>query len=115
VPKLAVGSPQLHLQLRLNQVLPRLPLLDIRWFNLSRPQDSLVIMGAEDGAMVGDDHLGASLLREGRTQELEHRGEILVGRRHPRHNLARVLLQHADTLDLPCLQFDQVADSNKPH
>src|SRR5207244_10304148 len=76
--KLKVGQAELHFKLGLDEILPGLAQLNISWFNLQRPEDRSIIVGAEDGAMVGDHHRGASILREGGKEQLQHRHEILM-------------------------------------
>src|SRR5712691_6079177 len=93
VLKLEVSQAELHLKLGLNEVLPWLSQFNIFRVNLQRPEDRGRIVGLKDGAMVGDDHLRAAILRESDKQELQYRGEILVRRGHPCHNLARIPLQ----------------------
>ena len=65
--------------------------------------------------MVGDHHRGASILREGGKEQLQHRREILMGRGHPGQDFPGVPLQHAEAVDPAIRQFDQIPDIHEPH
>ena len=64
--------------------------------------------------MIGDDALWAPIGRQGRKEELQERGEILMFGSHPRQNRARVTFQNAEALDPPPLQLDEIANIDKP-
>src|SRR5262245_14803939 len=72
-------------------------------------------MGAEDGAMVGNHHRWASILGQGRAEQLEYRGEVLVGRGHPGEDLPGVALEHTEAVDPAIRQFDQIPHVHEPH
>jgi hypothetical protein len=71
--KLEIRAASLHRALCRNEMLPRLPQLDVRGRTLQRLEDGDVVTGAEHRAMIRDDPLRAPLGRQRRQEELQER------------------------------------------
>ena len=86
--ELAVRQASLHLTLRLNKVLPGLAQLAVLRLDLSRLQNGHGIIGAAHRAMIGDDALRAPRGRQGRKEQLQECGQLVMFGGHPRQNRA---------------------------
>src|SRR5207253_6987918 len=80
-------------------------------FRWTRWQESVEYAHA---AVVGDEGLGAAVCRQGRIEDLQHRGEVLMWGCHPGHNLPRIAFDNTDAIDPTALQLDEVTNIRVP-
>jgi hypothetical protein len=93
--------------------LPGLALLNMERFDLEGSQDREVSASRKDAAVVRDDGLGATVLRERHIEDLQHGGEVLMFTDHAGQHLARVALHHTDAINPAAVELNEIRACQK--